>query len=125
MEKLKFTESHEWISFEGDEVVIGITDHAQSELNDIIYVEFPEVGSTLGKGDVLAVLESVKAAEEVYSPLSGEVLAINETLDPEPERINKDPFGDGWIVRLRLSDTGEAEDLLEHGDYRKVLEDAR
>ena len=125
MERLKFTESHEWVSIEDGEAVIGITDFAQSELNDIIYVEFPEVGSTLGKGDVLAVLESVKAAEEVYSPLTGEVLAINDSLDPEPERINQDPFGDGWIVRIRLADTAETEALLAHGDYAKVLEDAK
>ncbi len=125
MERLKFTESHEWVSIEDGEAVIGITDFAQSELNDIIYVEFPEVGATLNKGEVLAVLESVKAAEEVYSPLTGEVLAINDSLDPEPERINQDPFGNGWIVKIRLADLAETEALLAHTDYTRVLEDAK
>lgn len=125
MKDLKFTESHEWVSIKDGEAVIGITDFAQSELNDIIYVEFPEVGSTLGKGDVLAVLESVKAAEEVYSPLTGEVLEINDSLDPEPERINQDPFGNGWIVKIRLTEPGETNDLIGHDDYTKVLEDTK
>jgi glycine cleavage system H protein len=125
IERLRFTESHEWVSVEGEEAIIGITDFAQSELNDIIYVELPEVGSMLSKGDVLTVLESVKAAEEVLSPLSGEVLAVNADLDGEPERINQDPFGDGWIIRIKLADPGETGALLAHDDYKSVLEAAK
>ncbi|HID73517.1 MAG TPA: glycine cleavage system protein GcvH [Thermoplasmata archaeon] len=120
-EALKFTESHEWVSVDGDEATIGITDHAQSEMNDIIYVELPATGTTLRKGDVFAVLESVKAAAEVNSPVSGEVIGVNPDLDGEPERINRDPFGDGWLVRVRMSDPSEVEGLMSHDEYRAML----
>jgi len=118
---MRFTESHEWVALDGDKATIGITDHAQSEMNDIIYVELPSVGARIGKGEVLAVLESVKAAEEVYSPVSGEVLAVNSDLDSAPERINQDPFGDGWLARVRVDDPRSIRSLMAHAAYRKFL----
>jgi glycine cleavage system H protein len=118
----RYQKSHEWIRIEGDEAVIGITDYAQSELNDVVYVELPEVGDILVQGDEFGSVESVKASSELYMPMSGEVIAINEALVEEPELVNSAPFGDGWMIRIQLSDPGEAANLLDAADYRALVE---
>jgi glycine cleavage system H protein len=115
--------SHEWIRVEGDEGVIGISDYAQSELNDVVYVELPEAGDTLEKGQEFGTVESVKAASELYMPVSGDVLAVNEALEDEPERVNQDPFGEGWMMRVRIADPGELEDLLDVEAYKPLCQD--
>ena len=118
----RYQESHEWIRIEGDEAVIGISDYAQSELNDVVYVDLPEVGDSLDKGDEFGSVESVKAASELYMPMSGEVIAVNEQLDEEPELVNSAPFGEGWMLRIRLADPGEAGKLLDAAGYRALVE---
>ena len=118
----RYQDSHEWIRIEGDEAVIGISDYAQSELNDVVYVDLPEVGDSLNQGDEFGSVESVKAASELYMPMGGEVLAVNEQLDEEPELVNKAPFGDGWMLRIRLTDPGETGKLLDAAAYRTLVE---
>lgn len=122
--ELRFTSTHEWLRLEGggQEAVIGITDYAQSMLGDMVFIELPQVGSVLCAGDDGAVVESVKAASDVCSPVSGEVLDINEELDGSPEQINNDPYGAGWLFRLRLSDPNELDALLDAEGYRQLLE---
>ncbi|MBA2441583.1 MAG: glycine cleavage system protein GcvH [Rubrobacter sp.] len=119
-EELQYTKTHEWVRREGDVATIGITEHAQDELGDVVFVELPEVGSGLGAGDSFGVVESVKAVSDLYTPVGGEVTEVNEALNDGPELINSDPYGEGWIVRLRVSDEGE---LLSAADYEKVLEE--
>jgi glycine cleavage system H protein len=118
----KYSEDHEWIRVEGDEGVIGITDHAQEELSDIVYVELPEVGDTFDRDDVFATVESVKAASDVYMPVGGEVLAINEELEDSPELVNQDPFGEAWFVRLAIADPSELDALMDANAYREFVE---
>jgi glycine cleavage system H protein len=121
---LKYTKSHEWVRIEDDgTAVVGITDHAQAALGDLVFVETPEVGATFDAGDACAVVESVKAASDVYSPLAGEVVDANGDLADTPELVNQDPYGDGWIMRLRLDDADEVEDLLDASDYEDTLEE--
>jgi glycine cleavage system H protein len=116
--ELKYVASHEWIRMEGDHTItIGITDHAQELLGDVVFVELPEVGSHIDSGDDIGVVESVKAASDIYSPLSGEVVEINEVLEDEPESVNSDPYGDGWLFRLKLSDPEELDPLLDAEGY--------
>jgi glycine cleavage system H protein len=122
-EDCRYLESHEWIRVEGDEAVIGISDYAQEELNDVVYVELPEVGDSLEKGEEFGTVESVKAASELYMPASGEVLAVNEALEDAPQLVNQDPFGDGWMLRIRLMDPGELEELLGLHEYKAVCEE--
>ena len=117
----RYQDSHEWIRVEGDEGVIGITDYAQSELNDVVYVDLPEVGDALEKGDEFGSVESVKAASELYMPASGEVIAVNAELEDSPELVNEDAFGDGWMIRIRLSDASEITDLLDADAYRSQV----
>ena len=118
----RYQESHEWIRIEGDEAVIGISDYAQSELNDVVYVDLPEVGDSLDQGDEFGSVESVKAASELYMPMSGEIIAVNEQLDEVPELVNSAPFGDGWMLRIQLADPGEANKLLDATGYRALVE---
>jgi len=120
-EDLRYTEEHEWVRLEGDEVVVGITDHAQDALTDIVYVELPEVGTSVSAGDGFGSVESVKSVSEIFAPLSGELSAVNEALEDAPELINDDPYGTGWIVRMRLEDNGVLGDLLDAGGYRALL----
>jgi len=121
---LKFTKSHEWIREEDDgTVVVGITDHAQAALGDLVFVEPPEVGSEVAVGEACAVVESVKAASDVYSPVSGEVVEANEALADSPELVNQDPYGDGWIMRIELSDASELDRLMDADSYEATLED--
>ena len=119
----RYLESHEWIRVEADEALIGISDYAQGELNDIVYVELPEVGDALEKGEEFGTVESVKAASELYMPASGEVLAVNKALDDLPELVNQDPFGDGWMLRVRLVAPDELEELLSTKEYKAVCEE--
>jgi len=114
---LKYTKEHEWIRVEGETGTIGITDHAQRELTDIVYVEPPEIGSDVTAGKECAVVESVKAASDIYAPVSGEVLEENKVLADKPELVNQDPYGKGWLFKVRLSDPGQLEDLLSAEEY--------
>jgi glycine cleavage system H protein len=118
----RYDEEHEWIRVEGDEGVIGISDYAQDQLSDIVYVELPEVGDTFDRGDVLVVVESVKAASDVYMPVSGEVLEINEMLEDTPELLNEDPYGEAWLVRIAIADPSELDELLDAKAYKAFVE---
>ena len=119
-EELQYTKSHEWVRTEGDTATIGITDHAQDELGDVVFVELPEVGTTFDAGDSFGTVESVKAVSDLYTPVGGEVVEVNETLNDQPEMINEDPYGEGWIVKLSASGEG---DLLSASDYEQFLEE--
>ncbi len=119
----KYTKTHEWISVEGDVAVVGITDHAQEKLGDVVYVNLPAVGKTVKKGEVLATIESVKSAADVYAPVSGEVTEVNDRLRSEPELVNKSPEGEGWLVKMKVFDLGELNDLLDEPAYRKFCEE--
>ena len=119
-EELQYTKSHEWVRTEGDNATIGITDHAQDELGDVVFVELPEVGTTFDAGDSFGTVESVKAVSDLYTPVGGEVVEVNETLNDQPEKINEDPYGEGWIVKLSASGEG---DLLSASDYEQFLEE--
>ena len=119
-EELQYTRSHEWVRTEGDTATIGITDHAQDELGDIVFVELPEQGSTFGAGDSFGTVESVKAVSDLYAPVGGEVVEVNEALNDSPEKINEDPYGEGWIIKLRVSDEGN---LLSASDYERFIEE--
>jgi glycine cleavage system H protein len=122
--ELKYTKSHEWVRIEADgTAVVGITDHAQAALGDLVFVETPEVGASFDAGDACAVVESVKAASDVYSPLAGEVTEANADLADTPELVNQDPYGDGWIMRLSLPDPGAADGLLDAEAYAATLDD--
>lgn len=121
---LRFAESHEWVSIEEDGVVkVGITDHAQSQLGDLVFVELPEEGASVGQGDACAVVESVKAASDIYSPVSGEIVAINDAVIDAPEIVNSDPYGDGWLFSVRLDDPEEIESLMDAERYTQHVED--
>ena len=121
MADLRFTKEHEWIRMEGDLAVIGITDYAQQQLGDIVYVELPAVGKKLKKGDEAAVVESVKAASEVYAPVAGEVAAVNDGLGANPALVNASPAGDGWFLKLRGTDAAEINGLMDEAAYKKYL----
>jgi glycine cleavage system H protein len=122
---LKFLESHEWARLESDgSVTVGISDHAQDALGDLVFVEVPDVGRTLAKGAAAAVVESVKAASDVYSPVSGEVIAKNEALSASPELINQEPYGQGWLFKLKPSNKAELDQLLDPQTYGKSVADA-
>ena len=120
-EDLCYTEEHEWVRLEGDEVIVGITDHAQDALTDIVYVELPDVGMSVNVGDEFASVESVKSVSSIFAPLTGELSAVNESLDDAPELMNDDPYGAGWIVRMRIEDIGVLGDLLDAAGYRALL----
>lgn len=118
---LYFTEEHEWILVEGDVATVGITEHAQEQLGDIVFVEVPDEGKVFDKGDEAAIVESVKAASDVYSPVSGEVIEGNEALADDPSLVNSDPEGDGWFFKLTLSDPSELEELMSASEYKAFL----
>ena len=123
MSLLRYTKDHEWARLDGDLAVVGITDYAQSQLGDVVYVELPEIGRRVEQGKEAAVVESVKAASEVYAPVSGEVTEINETLTADPARVNADPMGEGWFLKLRVSDPKEFDGLLDEDAYNRFVED--
>ncbi len=114
---LKYASSHEWARLDGDVVTVGITDHAQEALGDLVYVELPDVGATVSAGDEAGVVESVKAASDIYAPVSGEVIAVNEALGDTPEIINTDPYNEGWIYKIRVSDVSELDNLMSGEEY--------
>ena len=117
-----FTKDHEWVSVDGEVATFGISDYAQSQLGDVVYVELPEIGKTLAKGDEAAVVESVKAASEVFAPISGRVDAINTAIVEEPAKINDAPETDGWFIRLLVADKGELDGLMDEAAYKAYLE---
>jgi len=119
----KYTKSHEWVEvLEGNKAKVGISDHAQEELGDVVFVELPEIGSELKKGEAFSTVESVKAAEDIYAPVSGKVTAVNEELNDHPELINEDAEGKGWICEVELSDPSELDDLMTEEEYKKFIE---
>ena len=123
--ELKYASSHEWARLESDgTAVVGITDHAQAALGDIVYIELPEVGATLDAGSEIAVVESVKAASDIYSPLSGEVIEINPVLEDEPGTVNLSPYADGWFCRVKLSEVSELEDMMDASDYQSMVDES-
>ena len=114
---LKYATSHEWARLDGDIITVGITDHAQEALGDLVFVELPEVGDNVNAGDEAGVVESVKAASDIYAPVSGEVVAINPALEDTPELINTDPYGEGWMYKIKVSDLAELDDMLSADEY--------
>jgi glycine cleavage system H protein len=122
--ELKYVSSHEWIRDEGDgTVTIGVTDHAQEALGDVVFVELPDIDAEVSAGDDAGVVESVKAASDIYAPVSGVVVAINEDLEDAPEMVNSDPYGDGWFFKLKLTDESELDDLLSADEYSAACEE--
>lgn len=122
-ENLKYTKDHEYVRVEGNKAYVGITFHAQDQLGDVVFVELPEVDSGIKKGEVLATVESVKAVSDVYAPVSGIVVEVNDILTDSPETINNDPYGEGWICAIELSDVSELDDLMSSDDYQKLVEE--
>ena len=123
MNTVRFTKDHEWVRLDGDLAVVGITDYAQSQLGDVVYVERPEIGRRVEQGKEAAVVESVKAASEVYAPVSGEVAEVNEALAADPAAVNADPMGDGWFLKLRLHDPKELDGLMDEEAYKRLVEE--
>jgi glycine cleavage system H protein len=121
--ELKFLSSHEWVLVEGDIATIGVSDHAQELLGDLVFVELPELDSSVSAGDSVAVIESVKAASDTYAPVSGEIIEVNNELEDSPERINDDPYGDGWMYKIKMEDPDEVGDLLGAEAYTESIEE--
>lgn len=121
-ENLKYTKDHEWVLVEGDTATIGITDYAQESLGDIVYVDLPKIGATYGAHESIGSVESVKAVSDIFTPVSGEVLEINESLNDTPESVNSNPYGDAWMVKFRLSNTSEIDELMDAAGYQEYLE---
>ncbi|MFT5550284.1 MAG: glycine cleavage system H protein [Gammaproteobacteria bacterium] len=119
--ELKFLSTHEWLSVDGDIATIGVSDHAQELLGDLVFVELPEEGSTVLVGDTVAVIESVKAASDTYAPISGEVIEVNSELEDSPEKINDDPYGDGWMYKVKIDDPSEVDDMLDATAYAELI----
>ena len=120
-ENLKYTDDHEWVSVKNDIAIIGITDFAQSELGDIIFVEFPDTGMSINQKDSVGTLEAVKTVADIYSPLTGEVIEVNDNLESSPELINEDPYEEGWILKIKISKKDELDGLLSNSDYEKMI----
>ncbi len=118
----RYLESHEWARKEADLIVVGISDKAQEELSDVVYIDLPKIGSTITKGKTFGVIESVKAASDMYSPMSGEVVEVNGALDNSPETVNSDPYGAGWLIKIKPSNPAEWDSLLNAADYQKSAE---
>ena len=122
-EELKYTEEHEWVLVEDDVITVGITDFAQDSLGDVVFVELPEVGARVEAGKAFGVVESVKAVSDIYAPVTGEVVEVNEELPDTPEILNTSPYEDGWMIKIKLSDPSELEDLLDADGYREFTEE--
>lgn len=120
--ELRYRSSHEWVRVEDGVAVVGITDYAQDALGDLVFVELPEEGQVLAAGDEAGVVESVKSASDIYAPVSGEIVAINEALDAEPEKVNQEPYGDGWMYKIKLADEGELAEMLTADQYQAQLD---
>ncbi|MEM9647971.1 MAG: glycine cleavage system protein GcvH [Bacteroidota bacterium] len=119
--ELKYTKDHEWIKIDGDIATVGITDFAQGELGDIVYVEVETVDETLEKEEVFGTVEAVKTVSDLFLPLSGEIVEFNEALEDEPEKVNSDPYGDGWMIKIKISDASEVEGLMSDADYKALI----
>ena len=120
-DELKYTEEHEWIRMEGDEIVIGVTDFAQGELGDVVFIEIETEGEVLSKGDTFGTIEAVKTVSDLYMPADGEVAEVNPALEDTPELINTQPFNDGWMIRVKISDSSQLDDLLTADQYRSMI----
>lgn len=120
-DNLKYTKEHEWIKVDGDNAVVGITEYAQGELGDIVFVEIETEGETLEKSEVFGTIEAVKTVTDLFMPVSGEVLSVNEKLEDEPELVNKDPYGEGWMVKMKITDQSELEELLDAAQYKELI----
>lgn len=118
---LKYTKDHEWIKVDGDTITVGITDFAQSELGDIVYVEVETVDETLEAEEVFGTVEAVKTVSDLFLPVSGEIIEFNETLEDEPEKVNSDPYGEGWMIKVKCSDLSQLDDLLSADDYKSLI----
>ena len=118
---LKYTKDHEWISIDGDDATIGITDYAQGELGDIVYVEIESIGDSLKKEEIFGSVEAVKTVSDLFIPVSGEIIEMNENLEDNPELINDDPYGDGWIIKMKINDSSELNDLLSPEEYKELV----
>jgi glycine cleavage system H protein len=123
MSDLRFSEEHEWVSVDGDVATVGISNFAQEQLGDVVFVELPDIGRSVSRGDEVAVVESVKAASEIYTPLSGEIVEINEALTDEPATVNNSPEADGWFFKLRMSDTAEVGELMDAAAYKTFADE--
>lgn len=119
--ELKYTKDHEWVKIEGDVATVGITDFAQKELGDIVYVEVETLDQSLAKDEVFGTVEAVKTVSDLFLPLSGEIIEFNDSLETEPEKVNSDPYGDGWMVKVKISDAAEAAQLLSSEHYRELI----
>ena len=119
--ELKYTKDHEWVKIEGDLATVGITDFAQGELGDIVYVEVETLDETLDAEEVFGTVEAVKTVSDLFLPLSGEIVEFNEELEDEPEKVNTDPYGEGWMIKLKISDTSQIDDLLSADDYKALI----
>lgn len=118
---MKFTEEHEWLRSEGDIIVVGITEHASTQLGDVVFVELPEEGATVSKDDEIVVIESVKAASDILAPLDGEIIEINEALSDEPSKVNEDPMGEAWFFKMKPSDPSQVEEYMTEDEYNKLI----
>jgi len=123
-EELKYTKEHEWLRSEGDLATVGITDYAQSELGDIVFVELPQAGDTVSQGKPFGTIEAVKTVADLFSPVSGEVSEVNPKIEEDPAVMNKDPYGEGWMIKVRMSDSSQINSLLSPTDYRALIEKA-
>lgn len=121
LDNLRYTNDHEWVLLEGDIATVGITDHAQDELTDVVYVDLPETENQVSAGDAVAVVESVKAASDIYSPIAGEVVEGNEQLEGDPSLVNTDPYGQGWIFKIKVADPAEVAQLMDAEAYRQLI----
>jgi glycine cleavage system H protein len=120
-ENLKYTKDHEWAKIEGDVATVGITDYAQGELGDVVFVELPEVGSKVAQGDTFGTIEAVKAVADLFAPVSGEVVEVNPELESAPETVNQDPYGDGWMIKVKMENPDEANKLLDAEKYKELI----
>lgn len=121
-ENLKYTKDHEWIKVEGDKAVVGVTDFAQGELGDVVFIEVETLGETLSKEEAFGTIEAVKTVSDLFMPVSGEVTEYNESLGDSPEKVNKDPYGEGWIIKMKIADKSELDDLLDASQYKELIE---
>jgi glycine cleavage system H protein len=122
---LKYSKEHEWVATEEAIATVGITDHAQEQLGEIVFIELPAVGDKVSKDDPFGVVESVKAVSDIYAPVSGTVVAVNEDLPQSPETVNEDPYGDGWLIKVKLSDTADLDDLMDSDEYEEMIENEK
>ena len=120
-DNLKYTKEHEWILIEGDVATVGVTDFAQGELGDVVFVEIETEGETLGEGETFGTIEAVKTVSDLFMPLSGEVMEVNTALEDSPDVVNSDPFGDGWMIKIKMSDASEADNLMSAEDYKALI----